>query len=334
MATGAESLSMRFPRILALANRFGAVWIAVISLYVVSGLVSPGMFHVNQVLNILQVAAFLGVVATGQTLALLVGGIDVSVAGVVTMSNIVSTSVMIGRSETMLSGIVICLLIAAVVGLINGGMITMLRVTPLVATLAMNSILFGGALVYTGGAPHGTVSPEFIFFGQGHLVGLPVSTLCWLAIALSMLWLTQKTVFGRRLYAVGANPAAARLVGIAVRRTVTIAYILSSVMAALGGLLLTSYIGSPSLGIGDQFLLTSIAAVVVGGTALSGGVGSVLATVGGTLFITELNSFTNIVSVSTGIQFVLQGAIITLSVLLYRLIGAKRAISWICIQKE
>ena len=143
---------MRFPRILALANRFGAVWIAVISLYVVSGLVSPGMFHVNQVLNILQVAAFLGVVATGQTLALLVGGIDVSVAGVVTMSNIVSTSVMIGRSETMLSGIVICLLIAAVVGLINGGMITMLRVTPLVATLAMNSILFGGALVYTGRA--------------------------------------------------------------------------------------------------------------------------------------------------------------------------------------
>jgi ribose/xylose/arabinose/galactoside ABC-type transport system permease subunit len=142
-----------------------------------------------------------------------------------------------------------------------------------------------------------------------------------------MVWLTRKTIFGRRLYAVGANPEAARLVGIAVRRTVTAAYILSSVMAALGGLLLTSYIGSPSLGIGDQFLLTSIAAVVVGGTALNGGVGSVLATIGGTLFITELNSFTNIVSVSTGTQFVLQGAIIALSVLLYRLIGAKRAIS-------
>ena len=98
-------------------------------------------------------------------------------------------------------------------------------------------------------------------------------------------------------------------------------------MAALGGLLLTSYIGSPSLGIGDQFLLTSISAVVVGGTALSGGIGSVLATVGGTLFITELNSFTNIVSVSTGTQFVLQGVIIALSVLLYRLIGAKQTIS-------
>jgi ribose transport system permease protein len=327
MTTGAESLSTFFPRILALVNRVGAVWIAVLALYVISGLVSPGMFHVEQVLNILQVSAFLGVVATGQTLALLVGGIDVSVAGVVTMSNIVSNSVMLGRSETMLSGIAICLLAAVLVGLVNGWMITMLGVTPLVATLAMNSILFGAALVYTGGAPHGTVSPGFLVFGQGHLIGLPVSTLCWLAIALVMVWFTQKTVFGRRLYAVGANPIAARLVGIAVKRTVTAAYVLCSVMAALGGLLLTSYIGSPSLGIGDQFLLTSIAAVVVGGTSLSGGVGSVLTTIGGTLFITELNSFTNIVSVSTGTQFVLQGAIIALSVLLYRFIGAERAIS-------
>jgi ribose transport system permease protein len=327
MTTGAEPPSNYIAWILALVNRIGAVWIAVIGLYVVSGSISPGMFHVDQVLNILQVSAFLGVVATGQTLALLVGGIDVSVAGVVTMSNIVSTSIMVGRSETMFSGIAICLLIAVAVGLINGYTITMLRVTPLVATLAMNSILFGAALVYTGGAPHGTVSPGFLVFGQGHLIGLPVSTLCWLTVALAMVWLTRKTIFGRRLYAVGANPEAARLVGIAVRRTVTAAYILSSVMAALGGLLLTSYIGSPSLGIGDQFLLTSIAAVVVGGTALNGGVGSVLATIGGTLFITELNSFTNIVSVSTGTQFVLQGAIIALSVLLYRLIGAKRAIS-------
>jgi ribose transport system permease protein len=324
VTVGAESLSMHFSRILTLINRIGAVWAAVIALYLVSGLVSPGMFQVDQVLNILQVSAFLGVVATGQTLALLVGGIDLSVAGVVTMSNIVSTSVMVGRSDTMLAGIATCLLIASGVGLVNGLMITMLRVTPLVATLGMNSILFGAALVYTGGAPHGTASPGFLVFGQGHLLGLPVSAICWLAIALGTSWLTQSTVFGRRLYAIGANAVAARLMGIAVNRTVTAAYVLSSVMAALGGLLLTSYIGSPSLGIGDQFLLTSIAAVVVGGTALTGGVGSVLATIGGTLFVTELNSFTNIVRVSTGTQFVLQGAVIALSVLLYRLVASKR----------
>lgn len=275
----------------------------------------------SQVINVLQVAAFLGVIATGQTLALLVGGIDLSVAGVVTMANIVSTSVMAGDNRTVLSGITVCLVLAAGVGLINGLMVTVIRVTPLVATLGMNSILFGLALVYTRGAPHGGISPNFAVFGQGHLMGLPVSTLCWLVIALIIAWVSRRTVFGRQLYAVGANPLAARLIGIPVRKIVISAYVLSSVMAVLGGLLLTSYIGSPSLGIGDQFLLTSIAATVVGGTALTGGMGSILGTIGGTVFITELNSFTNIIRVSTGTQFVLQGAVIALSVVLYRLLG-------------
>ena len=308
-------------------NKVGAVWIAVILLYLVSGLISPGMFQVSQALNILQIAAFLGVVAIGQTLALLVGGIDLSVAGVVTMSNIVVTSLMVGRSDTLVPALVISLLLAAAVGFINGSLIALVRVTPLVATLGTNSILFGAALVYTGGAPHGSISPGFAVCGQGHIWGLPVSTVCWLAIGLAMVWLTRQTTFGRRLYAVGANPAAARLMGISVNRILISTYVLSSVMACLGGLLLTSYIGSPSLGIGDQFLLTSVAAVVVGGTALSGGLGSILGTIGGAIFITELNSFTNIVRVSTGSRFVLQGAVIALSVLLYHLVGSRRTSS-------
>jgi ribose transport system permease protein len=312
---------------LRFVNKLGAVWLAVILLYLISSLISPGMFQVSQVLNILQIAAFLGVVAIGQTLALLVGGIDLSVAGVVTMSNIVVTSLMVGRSETLVSSLVISLLLAAAVGFVNGTLITLARVTPLVATLGTNSILFGAALVYTGGAPHGSISPGFAVCGQGHLWGLPVSTICWLAIGLAMAWITRQTIFGRRLYAVGANPAAARLMGIPVNRILISTYVLSSVMACLGGLLLTSYIGSPSLGIGDQFLLTSVAAVVVGGTALSGGLGSILGTIGGAIFITELNSFTNIVRVSTGSRFVLQGAVIALSVLIYHLVGNRKATS-------
>jgi ribose transport system permease protein len=308
-------------------NKLGAIWIAVILLYLVSGLISPGMFQVSQALNILQIAAFLGVVAIGQTLALLVGGIDLSVAGMVTMSNIVVTSLMVGRSDALVPALVISLFLAAAVGFINGSLITLARVTPLVATLGTNSILFGAALVYTGGAPHGSISPGFAVCGQGHILGLPVSTVCWLAIGFAMAWITRQTTFGRRLYAVGANRAAARLMGIPVNRILISTYVLSSVMACLGGLLLTSYIGSPSLGIGDQFLLTSVAAVVVGGTALSGGLGSILGTIGGAIFITELNSFTNIVRVSTGSRFVLQGAVIALSVLMYHLVGNKRTSS-------
>lgn len=299
----------------------------VILLYAVSGLVSPGMFQVSQALNILQVSAFLGVVATGQTIALLTGGIDLSVAGVVTMANIVSTGLMASSDSNMLTAVVGCIFLSAIVGLINGLMITILRIAPLIATLGMNSILFGGALVYTHGAPHGGISPGFAVFGQGHLMIFPVSTVCWLAVALAIAWLTRQTIFGRQLYAVGANITAARMIGIPVQRIVIIAYILSSVMAGLGGLLLTSYIGSPSLGIGDQFLLSSIAAAIVGGTALTGGQGSIIGTIGGTIFVSELNSFTNIVRVSTGTQFVLQGAVIALSVLLYRFVGLSRASS-------
>jgi len=304
-----------------IVQRVGAVWFVVVLLYLVSGLFSPGMFQVSQVLNILQVAAFLGVVATGQTLALLAGGIDLSVAGVVTMANIVSTGLMAGRDGNMFIAVGSCILVAAVVGLINGLMITVVRVAPLIATLGMNSILFGAALVYTNGAPHGGIAPGFAFFGQGHLMAFPISTVCWLVVALTIAWVTRRTVFGRQLYAVGASAAAAQMMGIPARRIVIIAYILSSVMAVLGGLLITSYIGSPSLGIGDQFLLSSIA---VGGTALTGGIGSIVGTIGGTIFVTELNSFTNIVRVSTGTQFVLQGVVIALSVLLYRFVGVSR----------
>jgi len=306
-------------------NRVGAVWFAVAALFIISGLISPAMFQFSQVLNILQVAAFLGVLACGQTLALLIGGIDLSQAGMVTLVNIVSTSIMLGRDGNIAQAVLVSLAIAALVGLVNGVVIVALRVTPLIATLAMNSILFGAALVYTGGAPHGQAAPSFQWIGAGSLFGVPVSMIFWLAIALVVAGVSRKTVYGRWLYAAGANATAARFMGVPVTAIVISTYAASAFFAGVGGLLFTAYIGAPSLGIGNAFLLTSVAAVVVGGTALTGGVGSVIATVGGTIFITELNSFTNVIRVTTGTQMVLQGAIIALSVVLYRSIGRQRA---------
>jgi ribose/xylose/arabinose/galactoside ABC-type transport system permease subunit len=134
----------------------------------------------------------------------------------------------------------------------------------------------------------------------------------------------RRTTLGRWIYAIGANPEAARLMGVPVAGTLVLAYVLSSVLAVLGGFLITSYIGNPSLGIGDQFLLSSVAAVVVGGTALTGGVGSVVASIGGAVFMTELVSFTNIARISTGTQYIVQGVLIALSVVVYRALDQKR----------
>jgi ribose transport system permease protein len=307
---------------LSWVRRIGPVWFAVVIVYFIFGIVSPGMFKLTQIMNILQVAAFLGTVTIGQTLALLAGGIDLSVSGVVTLVNIVLAAVMNGKPEHMVEAVAICLLLSILIGLINGVLVSVVRVTPLIVTLAMNSALFGAALVYTGGAPRGSVTAGFAVIGQGYVLGIPISAVCWLALAVGMAWVMRRTIYGGRLRAVGANPRAARAMGVKVERTLILAYVLSSVMAGFAGMLLTAYINLPSLGIGTQYQLTSVAAAVVGGTSLTGGIGSIIGAVGGVLFITELNSFTNMVKVSSGVQFVLQGVIIAASLVLYRVIGS------------
>lgn len=311
----------RTPQVLGILRRIEPVWFAVIVLYLIFGLISPAMFKTNQMFNILQVAAFLGTITIGQTIVILTGGIDLSVSGVVTLVNIVFASVMNGQPEQTLPAILICIILAIAVGFINGVCVSIFKITPLIMTLAMDSILFGAALVYTGGAPHGFVTEGFAQIGQGSILGFPMSAIVWLVIAVMMVIVTQKLNFGRRLYAVGANPDAARLMGIHVGYVIIVSYILSSLMACFCSILLTAYINLPSLGIGRQYQFASVAAAVVGGASLTGGVGSIIGSIGGALFITELNSFTNIIRVSPGVQFFLQGFIIAASVLLYRTIG-------------
>jgi ribose transport system permease protein len=306
---------------LSFIRRIGPIWVAVVVMYVVFGIVQPGMFKASHVMNILQVAAFLGTVTLGQTMALLAGCFDLSVSGVVSLTNITLCIFMNGQPERTAEAVLISLALALGVGLINGALVAVVRITPLIVTLAMNSILFGGALVFTGGAIRGRVTEEFAQLGQGYVLGFPVSAVCWLALAVLMAWLTRKTVFGRHLYAVGANPRAAYVMGVRVNRMVIAAYLLSAAMAWSCGVLLTAYINNPSLGIGAQFQLTSVAAAVVGGTALTGGVGGIVGAVGGALFITELNSFLNMIKVSSGVQFLLQGVVIAASVVIYRVIG-------------
>lgn len=303
--------------------RRSPVWIAVVLLYIVAAVVSPAMLKPSQVLNILQVTAFLGLVATGQTVALLTGGIDLSVAGVVTTTNIVATSVMLGQDSRIGPAVLACLAIGAAIGLVNGLLIAVLRVAPIIATLAMNSILFGAALVFTGGAPRGAAAASFNVIGQGSVLGIPASAVCWIVVASGVAFALRRTTLGRWIYAVGANETAARMMGVPTRTVLVAAYVLSAILAVLGGLLITAYVGNPSLGIGNQFLLTSVVAVVVGGTALTGGIGSVVATIAGALFVTELTSFTNIAQVSTGAQYVIQGVLIALSVVAYRMIGSR-----------
>lgn len=306
------------------AARARGIWVALVLLFVASGILSPAILQVDHLINVVQVASFLGIAAIGQTLIILTGGIDLSVGGTITLVNVVSAQVMGGQPEMMLPATLLCLALGAVVGLVNGLLVTWARITPLIVTLSMNALLFGGALVYTGGAPKGAIPKEYLVLGQGRIAGfLPVPVLIWIVLTAAAWVLTRRTTFGRRLYAVGANPRAAELLGVRVNRVIVIAYVLGGLTAATTGLLRTAFIGLPALGIGEQYLLNSIAAVVVGGTALTGGVGSVLASAAGALFMTQLNSLTNILRVETGSQYVIQGVIIAAGIALYTL-GRRR----------
>ena len=291
------------------------IWIGLIALYIVSVLLAPSMLSFTHLLNLLQIASFLGVVALGQTLVILSGGIDLSVSGVIMMTNVLICYFMNGDSSNTLIALAICTVAAIIAGVINGLLITKLKVIPLICTLAMSQILFGFALIFTGGLPRGSVGAEFSVIGTGRLFSvIPVSFIIWFALAIGLYLLLRKTVFGRKVYAVGANDKASWASGISVAGTSIKIYVISALTAMVTGLLISAYVNIPSFGVGDPYALNSVAAVVVGGTLLTGGVGSVISTVGGVLFVSQINALTNVLNVSTGGQLLIQGAIIIIGV--------------------
>ena len=292
------------------------IWIAVAFLYIISGILSPETFKLGHMLNIFQITAFLGLVVIGQTIVILTGGIDLSVSGVIMATNILVCAAMNGKDENIPIALLLCIGLGALVGLVNGLLISRINITPLIVTLSTNSIMFGASLIYTGGLPKGCVSDSFAQLGQGYILGLPWSMVIWILItAIAAIFLSY-TKPGRKIYAIGANPKSAYAAGINVKNTTVMAYILSSICAVFTGLLITAYINLPSFGIGDPYAMNSIAAVVVGGASLLGGSGSVVNSAVGALFITQLVSLTNMLSLSTGGQYFMQGLIIIVGVLL------------------
>lgn len=312
-------------RLPASMPRLAGVWWATAFLFVLGFVLEPATLSAGHLLNILQVAALLGVVAIGQTIVLLTGGLDLSVAGVITLVNILAAAIMLGSTDRILLGTVVCLGIGTAIGVANGLIVTKARITPLIATLAMNAVLFGSALLYTGGTPSGGIPPAFNVIGQGRVGGIPVAALIWLGLAVVVTLVTRRTTYGRRLFAVGANGRAAHLSGVRVDRVLISAYAASGFLAAVAGLIITAFVGLPSLGIGDKYMLASVAAVVVGGTALTGGIGGIPGTVAGTLFMTQIGSMSNVLRVGTGAQFFIQGAVIVAGTALYRLHRRGRA---------
>jgi ribose transport system permease protein len=267
---------------------------AAIVVFVVGELIQPGFASASGIKTVLVVASFVGLVAAGQTLVVLIGGIDLSIPWMLNSMAVLLAATAAG-SDTRAAWVVPMVLACGLaLGAINGTGVALLSIPPVIMTLGMNGVLQGLTLGLTGGFTCGTcgssVPPALTSLVNGTFLGIPGEILITLAVAVIVTIMLSWTNFGRRIYATGNSPRASFLSGVNTRTLTIGLYALSGLFAALTGILLTAYDGSATLGMGDPYLFESIAAVVIGGVSIAGGRGHYLGSLAGAVTLTALVS--------------------------------------------
>ncbi|MCW6510940.1 ABC transporter permease [Lichenifustis flavocetrariae] len=282
----------------------------VIAVWIVASLTSRGFGTWGHLRYLIELAAVIGVVAAGQTLVMIGGGIDLSVGAVITVTAVGVPLLSIPGDATGLGAIAAILGITTAIGIVNGAGIAYLRVHPMIMTLAMATFLQGALILLAGGSAVSVDNAVIDMLGNARPCGIPASVLFWIAVALVTVLMLRRTRFGARVYALGANPLASALSGVNVPMTTLALYGFSGLMAGLAGLLALGMNGQGYVGIGDPYVLMSIAAVVLGGTSILGGLGGYAGTVPGAVLLVTISGLITVVNASAGWRSVLFGVLI------------------------
>ncbi len=279
--------------------------------------------------NIMRQISINVCISVGMTLVILTKGIDLSVGSMLAFAGAITAGLLKNGIEvqsmniflefTVFGAILAGLIVGGGLGSFNGWMITKFKVPPFVATLAMLAIARGATMLWTGGFPITGLGEHFAFIGTGWFLGIPMPVWITAIVVIIAIVITRKTVFGRHIYAIGGNESAARLSGIDINKVKIWVYALAGILAAVGGIILTSRLDSAQPNAGMSYELDSIAAVVIGGTSLSGGRGTIMGTVQGALIIGVLNSGLVLLNVSPFWQQIIKGFVILVAVILDRL---------------
>ncbi len=296
-----------------LVSPYSLAILAIAILLVVGQLLSPGFASLDNVGNILASSTILTLAGLGQTLVILAGdeGIDLSIGALLSLGALLGGAFSGGSDGGLLPAVLMLIGLGAIVGVLNGIGVQWLKVPPLVMTLGMSSVVNGFALAYTQGQPTGSAPPALLSLGTGHLIG-PLRWLVVLGVIVVVLaeWVLKRTPYGRKLFLVGNNRRAAYLSGLPISRTVIITYIATGVCSILAGLVLLGFAGSSNLQIGSDYTLLSIAAVVIGGTRLTGGDGSYIGTALGAIVLVMLTSVLLALRLSEGVRVFIEGALL------------------------
>ena len=300
--------------------------IALFIMCLVISLLSDKFLTSTNLWNVLRQISVNVCISVGMTLVILTAGIDLSVGSVLAFSSAVGVGLLKSGLEfqsldtftgfTVLGSVVVTLLLGLLFGLFNGWVITKFSLPPFVATLAMLTIARGLTMLYTAGIPISNLGGAYEFIGSGWLLGIPVPVWISAIVVLALIFITQKTSFGRHIYAIGGNEKAALLSGVKVNKVKWLVYGISGLTAAIGGILVSSRLNSAQPNAGTSYELDSIAAVVIGGTSLSGGVGTIGGTVIGAVIIGVLNNGLVLLNVSPFWQQVVKGLVILLAVII------------------
>ena len=282
----------------------------------------PEFRHPANFINVLRQSVALGIVSVGQTLAILVGGIDLSVGATISLMNVYSSGFMAKYTTLpLVLGMVVALLaLGLFFGFVNANIITRLRVAPFIATMGVGAVIQGMVLLYAK-KPGGRITPGWAYFAEGEIGPIPFPVV-FLFVLVAVTWvLLSKTIWGRHVKATGGSELIARLSGVETRRVITFAYMFCGAMAAVTGMYLASRMGAGDPRVGglqyDRFDLDSITAVLIGGTRLGGGKGGVIGTIAGVLIVSVLNNIFNLMGVNPYLQWIIKGLILLGAVAIY-----------------
>jgi ribose/xylose/arabinose/galactoside ABC-type transport system permease subunit len=297
---------------LAAVWRRVGVLLALVLLVTAASFLSDYFLTVPNLLNVLRQVAIVGILALGMTFVILTRGIDLSVGSILGLSVVLFAGLL--ETYPMQVAIPVGLAAAMTAGLINGIGVAYARIPPFIMTLGMLSFARGLAFIYTGGTPIPIINESFYDLGNGYLLGIPIPSLILIAVLAASGVVLTLTSFGRSIYAIGSNEEASRLSGVPVRAYITVVYVISGGVSGLAGLVYASQlsVGTPIAGQGYE--LDAIAAVVVGGTSLFGGSGSVFGTFIGTLIIGVLANILNLTGIDPFVQQLFKGALIVVAV--------------------
>ena len=300
--------------------RFAAIWIAIIGLICFCAIVAPRSLLPSTFLAIIPLAAFLAIAAIGETLVLMARGIDLSIPAVITLSSTIILGFSGGRDEAMLAAVVGALFFSTAIGFINGLLVAVFELNALIVTLAVGAITSGITLWYRESLPQeARVPPGMAAWGDARLLDLNFSVWIVAALAIILNLVLRKTAVGRHFSAVGANPRAAWVAGLNVAVYQMAAFTVAAFLYGIAGILVSAFIRNPTLKVGEPYLLAPIAAAVLGGTAMSGGIGSMVAVAGAALFLTQLGQVLQMLGLSSALQFVIEGIAIALGMTFSRI---------------